>query len=149
MNLRFIKSSEKARLLEQLREQFGIEELQFLLIETGKEKVRGYTGHLSKDELAQLGQLINIEIIGIYLLKQERELRLSFDATQLLSEQINLRVVDLTEEQTKQWMKGQDIALKALPGIYVVRFQRDCLGCGRSNGETLFNYVPKDRRVKK
>jgi NOL1/NOP2/fmu family ribosome biogenesis protein len=33
--------------------------------------------------------------------------------------------------------------------IYMVKFKADFLGCARSNGKILFNYVPKDRKIKK
>jgi len=51
MKYRFIKSSEKRKILAQLEQQFGINSLPFLLIESAKGKYRAYSGHLSKDEI--------------------------------------------------------------------------------------------------
>ncbi|MBX4212227.1 hypothetical protein KW787_02095 [Candidatus Pacearchaeota archaeon] len=100
MNVNFIKSPEKKKIIEQLNEEFGISELNYLLIETGKEKIRGFSGTMSKDEIMELAKMARIEIIGLYMIKKElnNELRLSFDATQILKKQINKNIVKINDE---------------------------------------------------
>ena len=44
-----LTSSDKKKILEQLNNQFGITELPYLLIQFGQEKIRVYSGILSKD----------------------------------------------------------------------------------------------------
>ncbi len=149
MNIHFIKSSEKKEIVEELSESFGITELPFLLIESGKEKIRGFTGSLSKDEILQLGQIAYIEGIGLYLIRKEESLRLGFDATQLLSGQITKNIIDIDEKQAHEWLKGQDIEIQAPRGTVVVRCGKDFLGCGKSTSERIINHVPKERRLKK
>ncbi len=149
MNVKFLKSPEKKKIVDQLQEQFGIEELPYLLLETGKEKIRGYSGHLSKEEILEIGESAHIEIIGLYILKEEQGFRLSFDATQLLAGQIKKQVVEINDEQLAQWMKGNDLQIALERGTYAVKHNEDFVGCGKSNGEVLFNYVPKDRRVRR
>lgn len=149
MNIHFIKSSEKKDIVAELKENFGIEELPFLLLESGKEKIRGFTGSLSKEEIGQLGQIAYVEGIGIYLLKKEESLRLGFDATQLFSEQISKNIIDINEEQANKWLRGYDLELQATRGVVVVRYGKDFLGCGKSTGERIVNHVPKERRLKK
>ncbi len=146
----FIKSPEKRKLVSELQEKFGIANLPYLLIESGKEKLRGFSGHLSKDEIAELAQILNIDSIGLYVLKKERDgLRLSFDATQLLRMQITKNILEIDDKQMEQWIRGHDLDIKVPQGTYVIKYRGDFLGCGRSNGEKLFNYVPKERRIKK
>jgi NOL1/NOP2/fmu family ribosome biogenesis protein len=149
MNCRFLKTPEKRRILEQLNKQFGIENLNFLLIKSAKEKIRAFSGSLTKEQILALSRVANIEIIGAYLLRKENEIRLSFDATHLLKSKISKNILEINEEQAKQWMKGNDLQIKAEKGTFVIRYQDDFLGCGKSNGEVIFNYVPKDRRIKK
>ena len=149
MNIHFIKSSEKKEIVEELSESFGITELPFLLIESGKEKIRGFTGSLSKDEILQLGQIAYIEGIGLYLIRKEESLRLGFDATQLLSGQITKNIIDIDEKQAHEWLKGQDIEIQAPRGTVVIRCGKDFLGCGKSTSERIINHVPKERRLKK
>lgn len=149
MNVRFIKSNEKKDIVGELKTQFGIEDIPYLLIETGKEKIRGFSGSLSKDEIMKLGEEVKIEIVGVYLLKHEHDYRLSFDAALLFSEQIKSNILEINEEQFYKWIRGYDLETNALQGTYVVKYDGCFIGCGKSNGKILFNYVPKDRRVRR
>jgi hypothetical protein len=73
MKYKFIKSGEKKEIIEQLG-VLGISEIPYLLIESGKEKIRGYTGHLSKEEILEIGKLTRVEGIGLYILKRDTQL---------------------------------------------------------------------------
>lgn len=148
MNINFVKSNEKKEIIENLDKQFGITEVPFLLIKAGSEKFRGYSGHLTKEEILELNELANIEIIGLYMLKQEHDLRLGFDACQILEKQITKNILELTDEQFHLWIRGNDLDIKIQQGTYIMKYKNDFLGCGKSNGEKLFNYVPKDRRLR-
>jgi NOL1/NOP2/fmu family ribosome biogenesis protein len=149
MNIQFIKTPEKRRILEQLNKQFGIENLNFLLIKSAKEKIRGFSGQLSKEEICQLSEIANIEVIGAYMLRIEHDLRLSFDATKLLSQEIKKNIIEIDEEQMKTWMQGFDLPIQKPSGTYVIKYQNLFLGCGKSNGQVILNHVPKDRRLRK
>jgi NOL1/NOP2/fmu family ribosome biogenesis protein len=149
MNCKFIKTPEKRKIIKELNNQFGIKELPYLLIETGKEKIRAFSGSLSKEEILELAESANIEIIGIYILRKEQEFRLSFDAPHILKKQITKNIIEIDETQAKEWMKGNDLQIKEKKGTFVIKHKDDFLGCGKSNGETIFNYVPKDRRIRK
>ncbi len=171
MNAHFLTSSEKNKLLAELEHQFGITSLPPVLLETGKEKVRAFSGSLSAEELLSLSRSVNIEIIGLYVARKEhdvknldfpvlehdresrpqdsRRLRLSFDATQVFSSQLSKNIVDITEEQRVQWIRGQDLEIKAQKGTLVIRCDQDFLGCGKSTGDKIINHVPKERRLKK
>lgn len=150
MNIRFINQKEKKKMLDVLKEQFGIQELPYALVETGKEKIRAFSGSITEKQIKKISELANLEIVGIYLLKQERigDLRLSFDATHLLKSQISKSIIEINEEQLNKWMHGNDLELNLPKGTYVISHESDFLGCGKSNGKILFNYVPKDRRLK-
>ena len=151
MNIRFIRSSEKKRITENLNGQFGIEKLPYLLIESGKERIRGFSGSLSKDEIILIAQLTNIESIGIYLIKKENEsdLRLSIDAIHLLKDQINKNILEINESQLHDWLRGKDLEIQTEKGNVIIKFKDDFMGSGKSNGEKIFNYLPKERRLKK
>src|SRR4030043_1460348 len=104
---KFIKTPEKRRIISELDEKFGITELPYLLIESGKEKIRAFSGSLSKEEILQLSQLAKIEGVGIYFMKKEVDgLRLSFDATQILSKQIAKDILYINDPQLEQWIRG-------------------------------------------
>ena len=148
MTFHFITSGEKKKICEQLEQQFGITKLPYLLIETGKERVRGFSGSLSREELVELGSILHIEGVGCYLARNEHELRLSFDGIHLLKDQITKGIVDLTEAEMYEWIRGNDIAKEAERGTLIVRYNGDYVGCGKSTGTMLMNHVPKERRIK-
>ncbi len=148
MKLSFLTSAEKKRISETIKEEYGLSDLPYLLVQSGKERIMAFSGHMSRDEIVELSKIANVEIIGMYLLKESNGFKLSFDATQVLSQEIKKNIIDLAEEQAKAWMSGGDIEIKVQKGFVVLRHNGDLLGCGKSNGEKIFNYVPKERRIK-
>ena len=150
MKIEFLKSSEKKKIIEKLNEQFGVEEIPHLLIESGKEKIRGYTGHLSKEEINEIYQMFRVDSFGLYLMRIEPpSIRLSLDGAQILNEQIKKNTLKLNDEQIIDWLKGKDVEINSTPGIFVIEHDGLFFGCGKSNGTILFNHVPKDRRLKR
>lgn len=151
MNLNFLKSSEKKELISQLEELYGISKLDYLLLETGREKIRGFSGTMTKEEIVELSEIANVEIVGMYLFKKEGNLRISFDGTQILGDKIVKSIVKIDGENEKKWLMGENIILEGIEsGIYVVQNSLgDFLGCGVSDGKKVLNYIPKERRVRK
>ncbi|MEK6890439.1 MAG: hypothetical protein AABX35_04600 [Nanoarchaeota archaeon] len=148
MNIHFIKSPEKKKIVEQLNEQFGIEELPYLLVESGKEKIRAFSGSMSKDEIEELSTIAPIESIGLYLIRVEHDMRLSFDGAQILNKQVKKNVVEITDIDYEEWIRGYDLPIQVPSGTYLIKYNDDFLGCAKSNGEKLINHVPKERRLK-
>ncbi len=148
MNARFIKSPEKRRIVKQLNEQFGIEKLPYLLLETGKEKIRFFSGNLSKEEIIKLSSVINIELIGIYAIRKERNFRLSIDAIHLLKSQISKNIFEITDSQLQDWIRGRDLYVEAPQGTLIIKNKQDFIGSGISTGLKILNHIPKDRRLK-
>ena len=151
MPAEILSRHEKDLLIEQLKNRFGIEKLPYLLFKTGKEKIRAFSGHLSRDELNTLFKTATVEIIGIYLVKEEKknEARLSLDANHLLHEQISKNIFILDEQQAKKWMKGEDIYVdKDLFGFYILKNDNDFMGCGKASQGRMINFIPKERRVR-
>jgi len=149
INIEFIKTPEKRRIIKDLDTQYGISELPYLLMRAGKDKIRGFSGHLSKDEIFSLAKLANIELIGLYVLKKEQDWRINFDALPLIKEQINKNIFSIDEQQFQKWIRGHDIEAKAPTGTLIIQYNKDFVGSGKSNGQVIFNYVPKERRIRR
>ena len=151
MNMKFVKSGEKKRLLKELKERFGIEKLDsWILVETGKKKIRGFTGNMTREEIKELIEISNLELLGTYLVKKETAvLRLGFDATQILKDKITKNIFEIDDSQLESWMNGNNLDEKIERGIYVLRHADDFVGCGISNGEKIINFVPKERRIRR
>lgn len=149
MNVHFIRSSEKNKIIEELNFFYGINELPYLLIETGKKKIRAFSGSLSKEEIIDLSKITNVEIVGMYLIsKKDREPRISFDALPLLSQQINKSILEIDETQLGLWLRGYNLEIQTEKGPIILKYKDNFVGCGKSNGEKIFNYVPKERKLK-
>lgn len=149
MNVHFIKSSEKKQILAELEEIYGIKELNYMLIETGKKKIRAFSGDLTKEELYEISKYVNIELIGMYLIsKKDDSMRINFDAVSLLRNEITKSKVKIKKEQCEQWVRGHDLVFATQRGVVVLEYENDLVGIGKSNGDKIFNYVPKERKIK-
>ncbi len=149
MNIHFIKSAEKKEILARLNDQFGIEDLDYLFLQFGKEKIRAYSGSLSKEEIMKMSEYARIEIIGLYVMKEEGDYRLTIDAAHHFKDKITKNILELSEEQFQKWIRGHNIEMPAERGTYIIKYKDDLIGTGKSNGQVLFNFIPKDRRLRK
>lgn len=164
MNLEFLNRTEKKELMEELNEKFGIHEINLLLMKQGKEKVRGFSGSLAKEDLIKIAREIRVEKIGLYLIKREEVkegrkagIRLSFDSTtSVFSMQINKNVVEINEEQKNLWLRGKsietgdkDIKEKTdAEDFPAIKYKDYFLGCGKLSQGRIANFVPKERRIR-
>lgn len=149
MNASILTPNERKRILAQLDELYGVSKLNGLLIQTNKERIRFFSGSMNREELLELDSLTHVEIVGLYLARPEYGLRLSFDASHLLGKTISKSVLELSQEESREWMKGNGLQTAFPKGIYVIKSGEDFFGCGYSDGQKLWNFVPKERRVRK
>lgn len=155
--LRFIYKGEKKKIMEKL-EYYEITELPYLLVLSGKEKIRGYSGRLSTNELFELNREVGIEVIGMYLFHEYYDgIRLSFDAAQALSSQVTKNILEIDDKQEVEFLKGRDIALskedkerfKDEPrGFKIIKNKGDFIGTGNLTEDRIVNYMPKERRLR-
>ncbi len=147
--MHILTSSEKKKITETLHEQFGINQLPYQLLQFGKERLRLFSGNLSREQLFLLDKNVRIENVGLYSMREDfGDIRLTIDGVHFLKNQIRKNIVELSEEQTKKWMKGEDIEIQAERGFMIIKNKDYVLGCGKSTGEKIINSVPKERRMK-
>lgn len=149
MTFKFLNSKERKKVFEELSELYGIEEKNVLMMEAGKKKIRVFTGGLTKEEIIKLNEFVRIEITGIYFAsKKDEEIRLNFDVVSLLRNEITKNVIEIGKDNYEKWIRGSDIEMKTRRGTVVLKYGNDLIGVGKSNGERVFNYVPKERKLK-
>jgi len=158
-NLRFIFKNDKDKIIEKLG-YYGIKKLPYLLVESGKEKIRGYSGSLAKEELINIQKEIGIELIGLYLFHNyEDNMRLSFDAIYALKDQITQNIIEIDDKQAEEFIKGRDVLLtkkdeedfkqkNELKGFKVIKNKGDLIGVGKLIEGRIANYMPKERRLR-
>lgn len=155
--LRFIFKAEKKKIMDSLA-YYGIKEIPYLLIESGKEKIRGYSGNLLMKELTDLNQEIGVELAGMYLFHNYGDnIRLSFDAIYALKDQITENIIELNDEQAIEFLKGRDLMLSKEEqeklkdetfGFKIAKHKDEFLGTCKLIEGRIINYMPKERRLR-
>ena len=117
-------------------------------IKKGKDKIRIFTGNLSANDLRILDKILTIDVVGLYFaFLKDSNLRLSFDFSTLFGKKAK-NVLNINESEAKKWFQGQDLAKKTNKiGYVLVKYGHDILGCGKSTGKKILNFVPKERRI--
>ncbi|MEX2017329.1 MAG: hypothetical protein WD876_02550 [Candidatus Pacearchaeota archaeon] len=149
--IKILNSKEHGEIEKQLKEQFGINQIQGKIIKWGTERLLLFSGSLSEKEIENLEQdKVPIEKIGFYFAKIIKdELKLTIEGTQALSPQITKNIYDLNSSQAEEWMMGRELQIKTgLYGFIVMRHGNDLLGCGKASQEKITNFIPKPRRLK-
>ncbi len=125
-----------------IREWFGVDLSGFSLVRSGKKRIR-----LLTKEAAEF--YVKDVIRGVYLAKKAPYgYIISVEGSYIIGRGASRHVVELTEEEFRRWMRGEDIAVE-LPerGVYLVKFGPVFAGSGYYNGKVLRNLVPKSRTV--
>jgi NOL1/NOP2/fmu family ribosome biogenesis protein len=159
MKIQILDKTKKRKFLSGLAE-FGLKKVSELLVRSGKERVRAFSGSLSREEIMEIWRLFPIEGIGLYVGKEfvnrngTREVRLSVDGMHVWKEQLIKKVFVLSKEQEKDWFEGKDVEISEgqndYEGFVLVKSAdgKDFVGMGKIGGEgkILFGYLPKERR---
>jgi NOL1/NOP2/fmu family ribosome biogenesis protein len=146
-NLRVLNSKEKKRLLNLINEQFECDfDLDYEVFMNNRNRIFLLSKDFSKIEISKL----RINSLGLYFGEvSEKEIRLSLDGSFIIGKTAKRNVVSLDDEQARKWMAGEDIAVDStLSGFVIIKNNDDFLGCGKISNGKLYNYVPKERRVK-
>ena len=166
MKIQILDKAKKKKIIEQIKD-IGITKIPELLIRTGKERIRAYSGNLSREEIQELWRTFSIEGIGLYVAKEiaskksgTKETRLSLDGMHLWEKQVKEKIILLNKEQEELWFRGKDIELTkeqqkkyTFEKCFVVvksHDNKDIIGTGKTGDkiEILYNYLPKERRRK-
>ena len=147
--MKTLSSSRKKKIIQQLEDQFGITSLPYLFLQFGKDKIRVYSGNLSKENLNNLDKNTRIENMGLYFARiQPDGIRLTIDGIQLVKDQITKNIMEINDNQAKDWFKGNDLDIKAESAFKILKNNNEFIGCGKSTGDRITNFVPKERRIK-
>ncbi len=147
--MKIMKSNEKKKIVEKLNEQFGIEKMPHLLLRFGKEKIRAFSGNLSSNELFTIDTHLRVESAGVYIAKEQEDgIRLTIDGVSLLRGQITKNILEVNDSQAQEWFKGQDLLIQIDKNFKILKYKDELIGCGKSTGERIVNFMPKERRIK-
>ena len=73
---------------------------------------------------------------------------MTIDGTQLVKNQITKNILKIDDKEVIEWLKGQDLNIKTEKSFKIIKNNEEFLGCGKSNGDKITNFIPKERRIK-
>lgn len=149
--IKIFSNKEKKEFTEKLNSQFGISEINGILLQRGAERIFLFQGDLTTKQLQEIDDLkIHLERAGVYFAKiVNDEIRLSIEGVHLLQNQITKNIFELTDSQAEQWMSGEELLIPTgKKEFLVMKHKENFLGCGKASAEKISNYIPKNRRLK-
>ena len=169
MKIDVLSRAKKKKFIDGLS-SLGIKKIPQMLVRSGKERIRAFSGDLDREAIMNIWHILPIEGIGLYVGKDMvnrngvREVRLALDGMHVWKEQLTERVLELNEKQEKEWFLGRDVTLGEaqmsdfrnknpegkVGGFVTVKGGKDFVGIGKVNadGNMLFGFLPKERRRK-
>ncbi len=146
-NYAFMASRELKEFFKLIEEQYGkvpplFSKLAFI---RGKERIHAITRDVEKVDLQQL----RINSMGLYIAEVKNgQLRLSIEGAQLVGPSATKNVCELSDEQLREWFKGNDITIEGkYEGFAILKHGTDYVGSGKYKEGVILNFVPKARRL--
>ncbi len=146
MKLTFLNTKEVKKLKKEIEEQWGIIfTTDKAFAQTTRERIQLISRDIEKIDTDK----IFLDNVGMYFcdLKND-ELRLSIEGTQFIGQYATKNVVELSTEEMRFWLKGNDLEKKTdCTGFVIMKHKNDLLGCGKIRGDLIMNFVAKTRRI--
>ena len=93
---------------------------------------------------------LRLNSVGMYFCEiDEKGIRLSIEGSQIVGEHAKKNIVDLNEEEARNWFKGENLdkECKDCKGFIILKNKKDFLGTGKYANGKILNYVSKARRI--
>ena len=145
-NIRILNKKEIKEILNLIENQWQAKlSLNYVFLKTEKGKIYIVNKDISDIDLSKL----RINSIGLYFGEiRGNELRVSIEGSQIIGPEAKKNVLDLDEDEVKEWMKGNDLEKKGdFQGFFIIKHKDDFLGCGKWRKDKVLNYVNKARRI--
>ena len=146
MQLRILNKKEISRILSKLNEQFEINlKIDYGMLRNKDGKIFLVTKDLGKVNLDKL----RINDIGLYAIREDKEIRLSIEGSQLFGKHARKNIYEINKDEANLWMTGNNIKCnKVYNGFVIIKYEDNFLGTGKYKNNEIINYVPKERWIK-
>ena len=145
--LKFLNSKETKEILELIEGQWGAKlKLDCTFARNSKNRIFIVNKDINKIDFSKL----RVNSVGMYFCDLENGIRLSIEGSQIIGPKSTKNVVEINEEQTKKWMKGEDLEIgdkENYFGFLILKHGNDFLGTGKFKENKILNYVSKSRRI--
>lgn len=145
--LKILNGKEIKKIFELIEEQWGAKlSLDYGFLKNPKNRIFIVSKDISKIDISKL----RLNSVGMYFCEVDNlSIRLSIEGSQIVGPKAAKNVVELSEEETKRWFKGEDLEreCKNCKGFVILKHNNDFLGTGKYINGRILNYVGKSRRV--
>lgn len=146
--LKILNNREIKQILKSIENQWGAKiKLDYGFLRSQKNRIFIISKDISKIDISNL----RLNSVGMYFCEIDGVgIRLSIEGAQLIGLKATKNVVEINEEETKKWFKGEDLEkeCKDCNGFVILKHNKDFLGNGKYVNGKILNYVGKSRRVK-
>jgi len=145
--LKILNSKEIKEIYGLIDKQWGAKiKLDFGFLKNSKNRVFVVSKDISRIDTSKL----RLNSVGMYFCEYDKvSIRLSIEGSQIVGPKAEKNVVELNEDETKKWFKGEDLEkeCKNCQGFVLLKHNGDFLGNGKYANGKILNYVAKTRRV--
>jgi len=158
-NIKILNKKEVKKVLSLIKNQWDADvKLDYVFLQNSKGKI-----FIANKELFNIDKIkknkikkasdsflenLRINSIGMYFgLLKENQLRLTIEGSQIIGAKAKKNILLLSDAQTKEWLRGEDLPIKNLKGFFLIKNKNDFLGTGKAVKDKILNFVPKNRRV--
>jgi NOL1/NOP2/fmu family ribosome biogenesis protein len=145
MAIHFLNAKEKKKILELLEVQFGITKFSDFHIIQDIEQLYVFTGEIAGINLENL----RLSQIGMCIGKITKENRIIFtiQGAQFFGPHANKNIIELSKEDARNYLKGEDIKKDLQDKIYLIKFDREYIGCSKVRNGIIRNNVEQARQI--
>ena len=145
--LKILNSKEIKEIYGLIEKQWGVKiKLDYGFLRNQKNRIFV----ISKDISAIDTSKLRLNSVGMYFCEFDSlGIRLGIEGSQIIGPKAAKNIVELNEEETKRWFKGEDIEkeCKDCWGFVILKRDNDFLGSGKYTNKKILNYVSKTRRI--
>ncbi|MCW1296359.1 MAG: hypothetical protein OH319_01620 [Candidatus Parvarchaeota archaeon] len=141
-----LSRGEEKKIFDELSKQYGIKfKNKFLWFESGKGRLWILNKNVDVNEFKRM----RIKFLGTYVAFKEKDgIRLTIEGSQIFGKEARKNVIEVTEKDLHEWLRGYDLQIKTnFTGYVIIKRGNDFAGCGKALGNKILNMVPKSRRI--
>ncbi|MBI2542553.1 hypothetical protein HYV80_07665 [Candidatus Woesearchaeota archaeon] len=145
--LKILNSKEIKETYKLVERQWGAGiKLDYGFLRNSKGRVFVVSKDIAKIDFSKL----RMNSVGMYFCEAgSRGIRLSIEGSQIVGPKAAKNMVELDDEETKKWLKGEDLEkeCRECSGFVILKNKKDFLGTGKYSNGRILNYVGKARRI--
>ncbi|MBI2647653.1 hypothetical protein HYW99_04190 [Candidatus Woesearchaeota archaeon] len=145
--LKILNNKEIKKVYKLIEKQWGAKlKLEYGFLKNNKNRIFVISKDVAKIDISNL----RINSIGMYFCEIDNaDVRLSIEGSQIVGPKATKNIIELSEEETRKWFKGEDLEkeCKDCNGFVILKHNKDFLGTGKYANGRILNYVGKGRRV--